>query len=1536
MVKQDTAKALEEKEDEDEVEMGGDDGLVKENDDDDDDDAFHGLHGRRRRVGMNTMRATVMTSIRNNPKTYASVLAIVVVLVTVCLAIVVDLLLMASSTSSASSSVQEMLQVSSVSLDVSNPVPVANVELHFHATRSRLSRVEPQGMTCTLDKSGAAIIVSAAKMQDDKDRQYLLQVTCPEQDVEAHAALLWNVLTKKSTRLGKFHCSATVQVFLGHVWPVTHAVSFDFDGNDLVQAVEQMKRGDDQVEKKQETENNAGQPPAIVVRQARLNQMEIGVRLGNDEIPDFVYDMTPTLKVKLPPLTMVVQPSDSAGMNLYMDGVDAIFVKNASSFQSQELVFGIATNTESKSTPWFGPILGLYSRSQQGTTVDVSVLHQGTSDGVSFLETLIGQDHRFNVHFQQETVGGVSSSSSWLESARRRRRRRRRDVEEDDAAVMSELEQEMQKRSRAVAADCMSVDNAANETDFKFSMCWLFQLSKGLAFVGNMTLYDNFVSAVMETTWEASPSSSSETFNSTNRSNSSNIGGGNDSSSWVKVNTNALVEVGSGRDVMNVTGGARLNVADNVQLKMTLFNDGEIWPFEGALLADAAVDANTGIFTMTMSQASFNLQDELLADATGSVVVDVIQQTTEMVINDPNMQFRSTSAVAGDTTTSTTTYSLFGETVYNWVTEGRFENNETFYMSTNETVSGSYFTSLYQLVDDGLLARTAYAWNGESSMEFIVQGALLNNGDNSVVLGNSTLGWYTQDYNALIWDSNMEAKFQFDDLDIASPMSFEMELVDDVLNYRLASALAGGFTFTCITCSAIDYALEYLTFELEGEPFVNWTGRILIDLNNAPLQPELFTALNITLDIDDSALDYQVGLGSLVRIKQGQFKIVLDHLTFVLEEMQHADMNGEFKLVFNESMATLKLQDTAELDFVADFVTRWFANSSGVGGQFDNATLTVGSDLYMDIETGRILIQGPTGSLLIASNPSAKLQLGTGVDYASFAMVEWNDMIVAWDGETFLDMHGHFKLDPYGSIQLFIEDTSSSLDFTHNTTIGWETQALVNTSSLSSVQATFRMEPLLRVGSTTYFDSTVSLQVKNEVEYGQRAIDGWMEGVDMMKESLANGVFRVTSVPAAELQMGIVLNYNMSTANFLFKELKLEWDDLRLGWQDKTFFDIHGHSTLDPSSVEFFVEDSSSLDFTHNFSSRWFADSTPSGGVLWGGFLDEALLRVGSTVYLDSAGSFAWENVEWDAIGLLNFTSSPLAALQLGMGMKLNYFSAADQFRVLLDRVSLGWKDEMYFESSGTIKKTLPSSFKRKEIRFDDVSLVLAGVAELTPSETASFEKLTADWLESFFAQSEETARRRSLQDGTSSGSKIYEVESTVTVTGQDVGEKTVNGETVSVNTLTYNQTLSYMATDDAGDAREYALMPFSNDEVRSQYESTLIQNIAAFSSLQVPMETPVIKADETESTGDSTAKAADTDGGSGGLSSGALIGIVVGAVIAAVAVFVFLFWIRSKTASGKQQNEDEDLEGGAKPEMALTGQEEEEECYSGGRGEAK
>jgi hypothetical protein len=412
---------------------------------------FQNNNGDRCRV-MGTMRATVTSSMLNNPKTYVSVLLLILVSVTV-LAIVVDLLVSASRASS--SSVQEVFQVTNVSLDVSQPIPVAQVELVFDL-KSRWSRVEPQDLTCTLDgANGAAITVVAAK--NDNSDQYLLQVTCPEHDVEAHAALLWNVLTrnKDSTerrRLGEFHCSATIKAYLGHVLPVSHTVSFDFSGDDLVKGIEDLKEqeqdalvqpgeatkaaafdssgddwvqtienlkkeqeqdalvqsgeatkaaafdssGDDWVQTienlKKEQEQDAlvqsgeatktaaaaaAEPMsslAIAIRQVHLNQMEVGVRLQDDSVPNFVYDLTPTLNVKLPPLNIVVQPSDSAGIVLYTQGLEATFVKKRQHQEqiTQELVFGVASNTESTSNPWFGPIMGLYSRSKQRTTVQVS------------------------------------------------------------------------------------------------------------------------------------------------------------------------------------------------------------------------------------------------------------------------------------------------------------------------------------------------------------------------------------------------------------------------------------------------------------------------------------------------------------------------------------------------------------------------------------------------------------------------------------------------------------------------------------------------------------------------------------------------------------------------------------------------------------------------------------------------------------------------------------------------------------------------------------------------------------------------------------------------------------------------------------------------------------------------------------------------------------------------------------------------------------------------------------------------------------
>jgi hypothetical protein len=88
------------------------------------------------------------------------------------------------------------------------------------------------------------------------------------------------------------------------------------------------------------------------------------------------------------------------------------------------------------------------------------------------------------------------------------------------------------------------------------------------------------------------------------------------------------------------------------------------------------------------------------------------------------------------------------------------------------------------------------------------------------------------------------------------------------------------------------------------------------------------------------------------------------------------------------------------------------------------------------------------------------------------------------------------------------------------------------------------------------------------------------------------------------------------------------------------------------------------------------------------------------------------------------------------------------------------------------------------------------------------------------------------------------------------------NSQSAQGNTITYTQTLDYMATSDAKEPNDYALLPFVNTPYKQMLVETLRSNINAFSTL-TDISTPVIPS--------------ETGGGDGGLSLGAIIGIAVG-----------------------------------------------------------
>ena len=166
-----------------------------------------------------------------------------------------------------------------------------------------------------------------------------------------------------------------------------------------------------------------------------------------------------------------------------------------------------------------------------------------------------------------------------------------------------------------------------------------------------------------------------------------------------------------------------------------------------------------------------------------------------------------------------------------------------------------------------------------------------------------------------------------------------------------------------------------------------------------------------------------------------------------------------------------------------------------------------------------------------------------------------------------------------------------------------------------------------------------------------------------------------------------------------------------------------------------------------------------------------------------------------------------------------------------------------------------PTVLQRVEQRFEDMTMEFVGVQELTLSEQVSFTRITEDWFEAYYSN----------QEASVESVGVYDMETSITF----VDQTTITSAPGSVRTIvTFDQTLTYLASDTAQDARNYITLPYLSPTERPTYETTLMLEIPAFATLQTPIEPPHF------------ADSGSTESGDSGTSIGAIAGSAVGAVL--------------------------------------------------------
>lgn len=138
------------------------------------------------------------------------------------------------------------ISLDSATVDVSQPLPHATFHVQFQHG-SRLSTVTIQSLHCDLEESGAVefevmynedIGVNSTTATASASSSYTIHATCPEEDVQAHADLLWRILTESGTKgnqetsgtdggVGDFKCQLGIRIYFAKLIPYSHSVTID-------------------------------------------------------------------------------------------------------------------------------------------------------------------------------------------------------------------------------------------------------------------------------------------------------------------------------------------------------------------------------------------------------------------------------------------------------------------------------------------------------------------------------------------------------------------------------------------------------------------------------------------------------------------------------------------------------------------------------------------------------------------------------------------------------------------------------------------------------------------------------------------------------------------------------------------------------------------------------------------------------------------------------------------------------------------------------------------------------------------------------------------------------------------------------------------------------------------------------------------------------------------------------------------------------------------------------------------------------------
>lgn len=984
----------------------------------------------------------------------------------------------------------KVFQMESISVDASNAGPVVSLEIQFEYP-SRLSSVTPTAIRCAM---GATNIAQGTVKKSIRNyTYYTVEVTCPEQSIDFHAAWLWQAIIRRFKNalpseeniinvdldesddsvvpIDDLKCEIDVSIHLMHFIPVhrTQVIS----KNDLDRMFRRnLPEGENENQEEHEDDPLLAEPNVpIIIRQGNAHILEF---LYQVELPEWLVMLAPSLRVTIPHLTMVLRSSsdtflvETEAVNFVCsssanddddDDDDASMTnKGDSGCPALQIVVSLrclsSNNHESLQCPWYLPILDWRLLALESHNGQIAV--DATMEaGGSFMESLLGTHHTFTVDADKDS----------LQQQMQQHSTHRRRLFRTSSAMALELEE--------AATECLGMWDDTEVVEF--ALCWLLRMESDMLLTGEAKVFDTEVSAVLTTSWDLSYEDG------------------------FALNSTALVEMGEDNDLLNLTILLLIDwTLDLVQYEFSAINPGSWYPFEFLALGDVTVENQ--VLTVSLRESTWGWDGELKTTPTGFFRLDIINSTVIALLidgeEDLNCTLQSQFYSEWSVLEGGSECIWKADALWNATWESKTISADSSYNSSiafNESVSD--FRMLW-----------ASSSNNLEDMQFVsLDNFIITRGEENLTDASGIIVLYSNLFQARLSDEG--------NLDYALNMTAQYDQIDNA------------------TATIHSVVLEQLSVVSNQITKVDISGKFMIDV--------LGLSAHLELADQESAVSFRSTVQWLIEeILASIFSLFIEELYFQWNENDFIDMTGEFDIFFDDSTCRLWLKDSGPLDAALNATTTWSTrdeNEDYFVLSIEEIIVAWEDEIGVDME-GEFVVDFDDNSLNFWLDDAARSEFYTDWN-AKMALLEgdkfglYQDLIVQWHNETQSQASTHFELDFANATVSILAEDEGKLDYLISYVIAWWHP---DDFSWDGTKWLELREAIVRVKDET-------------IAHMQMRLDWYTD---------FNGDFRMLLTSSSNNSSDIHMDMSMRSIIYDENAtMRMVIDDMMVGWKDTIYFD---------------------------------------------------------------------------------------------------------------------------------------------------------------------------------------------------------------------------------------------------------------------------------------------------------------------------------------------------------------------------------------------